>query len=240
MTYNGPLSLMATHSDLFPPVSQARSQPNGLLCVGSNLKKSTLLKAYQQGIFPWYTEGQPLLWWSPDPRMVLFPEHIHVSRSMKRWLKKRASLYTIKLNQNFSRVMTLCGTAGYRAKEGGGWITRDMLNAYAALNQAGYAISFEVFCAKGNLVGGLYGVHLGSVLFAESMFSLHNNVSKWLLILLAQSNAFSLIDCQVYSEHLYTLGADLIPRNTFIQLIQRNLKEKKFSDDILLHRLLVN
>jgi leucyl/phenylalanyl-tRNA--protein transferase len=200
---------------IFPPVSLA--EPDGLLAVGGDLSKERLLLAYRSGIFPWY-EGHHILWWSPDPRFVLFPAELHVSRSMRQLLKKPPFEFTV--NQAFPEVISNCRTIG-RPGQDGTWITEDVRDAYIELHQAGYAHSAETWL-DGQLVGGLYGIRLGNFFFGESMFSLVSNASKFSFIryvqLLIQEN-IALIDCQVYTDHLSSLGARMIPRAEFVDLI---------------------
>ncbi len=199
--------------DVFPPTRNALSNPNGLLAVGGDLSIHRLRAAYARGIFPWYEQGQPILWWSPDPRMVLAPDKIHVSRSLQKFLRR--STWTVSVDRCFDLVVQGC--AGLRNKSQGTWITPDMQQAYGQLHAAGVAHSIEVF--DGNaLVGGLYGVALGRVFFGESMFSCQSNASKTAFISLARwlrREGFVLIDCQVANPHLQSLGATEMPRNLF-------------------------
>ena len=203
----------------FPPANNALPDPNGLLAVGGDLSPERLLAAYQQGIFPWYEEGQPLLWWSPTPRTVLAPETAHLSRSMRKFLRKSA--FTIDLDQDFPGVIQAC--ANPRDYTDATWITPAMQQAYIELHRLGYAHSVEV--REGNeLVGGLYGVALGGVFFGESMFSRRSNASKTAFLALAahlHNLGFELIDCQMPTEHLKTLGAVDITRDEFIHRVQR-------------------
>jgi leucyl/phenylalanyl-tRNA--protein transferase len=199
----------------FPDPATALRHPNGLLAAGGDLRPERLLLAYQLGIFPWYEADQPPLWWSPDPRMVLFPHEVHVSRSMQKFLRRHP--YTLRSDTAFSQVMQLCGST--RAE--GTWISPAMLEAYHALHQLGHAHSVEVW-EGGELVGGLYGVALGRMFFGESMFSLRPNVSKLALIDLATrlpTAGYHLIDCQVANPHLASLGARNLARSRFRQLL---------------------
>ena len=223
------IHILPADSDDFPPVSLAFTEPDGLLCAGGNLNVDTLLKAYCLGIFPWYSEGEPILWWAPHPRMVLWPETIHVSHSTARWMKRKAPHYLLTCNRDFCRVMKLCATVGNR-KTKGTWITSAMFDAYHEMFKRGHGLSVEVWNDSNRLVGGLYGIHLGQMLFAESMFSLESNVSKFILIMLARSNSFKLIDCQIYSKHLDSMGAVLIPRSDFQNYIQRFIELPKRPD----------
>lgn len=199
----------------FPPVESALHDPNGLLAAGGDLSPERLLRAYRQGIFPWYSDGQPILWWSPDPRAVLFPEHLHISRSLRKVLRK--SPYAITFDQDFSAVIHGCRAAP-RKQGPGTWIVTEMVQAYCRLHDQGHAHSIECWQA-GRLVGGLYGVALGEVFFGESMFSLAPDASKIALVHLARSGRYRLIDCQQPSEHLARLGAECIPRREFTRLL---------------------
>ena len=207
--------LSANPSDLrFPPVDVAT--PEGLLAVGGDLRPERLLEAYRHGIFPWYNDEQPILWWSPDPRTVLFPEKLHVSRSLKRSL--RPGLFSVTLDTCFRDVMRHCAGPRPQYPDGGPWITADMLDAYQCLHELGYAHSVEIWQA-GELVGGLYGVALGGAFFAESMFTRVPNASKVALVcLVRQLHAwgFRLMDCQQSSPHVTALGAESIPRRDFL------------------------
>ena len=203
----------------FPSADHALDEPNGLLAVGGDLSVARLLNAYRNGIFPWYEDGQPILWWSPDPRMVLFPAQLKISHSLRKLLAKQA--YTVSLDQAFSQVMQHCAAA--RRESTGTWITDAMRVAYTALHENGIAHSVEVWW-KGELVGGLYGVALGQIFFGESMFSKADNTSKVALVYLVKQLLrwnFELIDCQVSSEHLLTLGAREVSRASFQQLLRR-------------------
>jgi leucyl/phenylalanyl-tRNA---protein transferase len=205
----------------FPDVSSALHYPNGLLAVGGDLSPERLLYAYSHGIFPWYSEGQPILWWSPDPRTALFPDQMHISRSLRRQLHK--GNFIARFDSAFAAVMTGC--AGFRPKqaEGGTWITSAMQQAYQKLHRLGYAHSLEIIM-DGELAGGLYGIALGGVFFGESMFSRRANASKIALVCLARQLGawgFRMIDCQVHSEHLVRLGSISMPRTEFLQLLQR-------------------
>lgn len=196
----------------FPLLSYAQKDEKGLLCAGGNLDNSTLLKAYSKGIFPWYNVGQPILWWSPDPRMILFPEDIHISKSMTKFKKK--SNYSITWNKDFPATIHACA----EARNEGTWVHEDMINAYISLHKNRHAHSIEVWDGS-NLCGGLYGVAIGKVFFGESMFSFVNNASKLALIFLAQSGLYKLIDCQYHTDHLERMGAKLIPRKEYIKLL---------------------
>jgi leucyl/phenylalanyl-tRNA--protein transferase len=207
--------LNTTGEDLrFPPVEQA--SPEGLLAVGGDLRPERLLEAYRHGIFPWYDDDQPILWWSPDPRTVLFPDKLHISRSLKRSL--RPGLFRVTLDTCFRDVMQHCAGPRTQYPEGGTWITAAMLEAYGRLHELGYAHSVETW-QKGTLVGGLYGVALGGAFFAESMFTRVPDASKVALASLVrqlQAWGFRIIDCQQASPHVMRFGAEEIPRRRFL------------------------
>ena len=201
----------------FPPLHRALREPNGLLAAGGDLSVKRLVAAYRQGIFPWYGEGQPVLWWSPDPRMVLYPREIAVSRSLRKRLRKRD--FELRVDTCFVRVMHAC--AEPRAGQGGTWITDDMLEAYASLHAAGMAHSVETWI-EDELTGGLYGVALGRVFFGESMFSRASDASKIALVHLARQLErwnFGIVDCQMATAHLASLGAREIPRKDFVRAL---------------------
>jgi leucyl/phenylalanyl-tRNA--protein transferase len=200
---------------IFPPVEL--SEANGLLAVGGDLAPERLIMAYTNGIFPWFGEGEPILWWSPDPRLVLFPAKLHVSRSMKQTLQQER--FTFTYDRCFREVVTACRVS--RREEGETWITEAMVDAYCRLYDQGSAHSVEAW-HNGELAGGLYGVALGACFFGESMFTKISNASKAALITLTralQARGFRLIDCQVDSPHLQSLGAELLPRKIFLNLL---------------------
>ncbi len=200
----------------FPPITQAFTEPDGLLAAGGSLSPEILLKAYRQGIFPWYSQGQPILWWSPDPRCVLFPEKLRISRSLRKTLNKNP--FVIKLDSAFREVMQNC--AKPRKNESGTWITRDMLEAYCQMHELGYAHSVE--CWQDDiLVGGLYGMTCGKIFAGESMFSDKPDASKIALEYLCNTIKPELIDVQVYSKHMERLGAEMIPRSKYLEYLQR-------------------
>ena len=199
------------------------SRQDGLLAVGGDLSIERLILAYRMGIFPWYSHGDPILWWSPDPRLVLYPNALNVSRSLMKTLKQGHFLVT--LDQDFSQVIVACAAAP-RDKQPGTWITTDMMDAYCRLHEAGFAHSVEVW-NQGELAGGLYGVSLGKCFFGESMFARKNNASKVGLVTLVQllrKWSFHLIDCQVTTQHLVRLCAREIPRNQFMAELKLALK----------------
>ncbi|WP_313957294.1 leucyl/phenylalanyl-tRNA--protein transferase [Sedimenticola selenatireducens] len=210
----------------FPPVDSAEREPDGLLAVGGDLSPVRLLNAYRQGIFPWYSEEQPILWWSPNPRMVLFPQKIKVSKSLNKTLRNRG--YVFSFDQAFSSVINHCAMPQPGREET--WITDEMMDAYIHLHKLGFAHSAEVW-EEDRLVGGLYGVAIGRVFFGESMFSLSRDASKIALVHLANAlaeQAFELIDCQVYTAHLVTLGAEEIDRDSFTQLLNHHCQQTGF------------
>ncbi|MEX0275374.1 MAG: leucyl/phenylalanyl-tRNA--protein transferase [Flavobacteriaceae bacterium] len=201
----------------FPPLETASA--DGLLAVGGDLSPERLLLAYRSGIFPWYGENSPILWWSPNPRMVLHPAHVKVSKSMKKVM--RSNRFSLTRNQCFDQVVTQCALAKRPGQEGT-WITPEMKNAYGQLFTMGHAQSYEVW-EKGHLVGGLYGVDLGHVFCGESMFSTVDNASKFAFITMARelnTKGYTLIDCQVHTPHLESLGAQLIPREEFVAILK--------------------
>ena len=202
----------------FPATEQALSYPNGLLAVGGDLSTNRLINAYRQGIFPWYEDPQPIMWWSPDPRSVLFPDELHVSRRLRKQM--RLHNYRVTTDTAFHRVVTLC--AAPRSAESGTWITNSMGRAYMELHRLNYAHSVEVWDGRGQLIGGLYGVAMGAVFFGESMFSRADNASKMALVATVQlmrKRGYGIIDCQVESDHLNSLGARNIPRQDFEQYL---------------------
>lgn len=206
----------------FPPVASALTEPDGLLCAGGDLRPERILEAYRRGIFPWYAEGQPILWWSPDPRMVLFPHELKVSRSLRKSLRNRG--FRVTFDTRFEQVVACCAAAGSRADEGT-WISPEMQQAYAELHALGHAHSVETWLDD-VLVGGLYGLQLGRIFFGESMFSTAPDASKVALYWLVQRSlgeGVELIDCQVASEHLFSLGARLIPRTEFVARLEHGL-----------------
>lgn len=211
-----------TRDIIFPPVHLAAEI--GLLAVGGDLSPRRLLEAYRQGIFPWYSEGEPILWWSPDPRFVLFPEELKMTRSMRQFLKK--DVIQITYDRAFPAVIAACRKP--RPQREATWITPDMQAAYVRLHERGFAHSVEVWQAD-DLVGGLYGVSLGRCFFGESMFSSASNASKAALIDLARRLGtldFSLIDCQVHTAHLESLGARPVPRSEFMVLLKDALQQE--------------
>lgn len=209
----------------FPEITDALNNPNGLLAIGGDLSEARLLSAYQKGIFPWYNEGQPILWWSPNPRCILKPNKIHISHSLKKCLRKNQ--YQITYNKNFANVINQCSVN--RNKDNDTWLTTDMKKAFINLHKLGYAHSVE--CWHNNkLIGGLYGIAMGKIFFGESMFSRISNASKITLVHLAKrldEMNFQLIDCQINSKHLQTLGAQLITRKQFTKFLKDFCNLKK-------------
>jgi leucyl/phenylalanyl-tRNA---protein transferase len=201
---------------IFPPVHL--SEPDGLLAIGGDLSPDRLLLAYRSGIFPWY-EGEYILWWSPDPRCVLFPAELKVSHSMKQLLKRDA--FEFSVDRAFGEVIRTCKEIN-RKSQASTWITDEVENAYMLMHQLGYAHSVEVW-QNGELAGGLYGLRMGKVFFGESMFSHVTNASKYAFIKYVQqlhADGVELVDCQVHTTHLESMGARLIPRKEFLQLLQ--------------------
>jgi len=203
----------------FPALSEALTDPDGLLAAGGCLSEARLLTAYANGIFPWYGEEDPILWWSPDPRLIIFPDQLHISKSLKKTLRKQP--FSITFDQAFADVIVACSQP--RADEAGTWLSIEMQAAYINLHQQGHAHSIEAWC-EGRLVGGLYGVAIGAVFFGESMFHTQTDASKIAFVTLIQKLnewGYQLIDCQVHSEHLVSLGAEEIPRQHFMGLLEQ-------------------
>jgi leucyl/phenylalanyl-tRNA--protein transferase len=223
-------------NDPFPSPLRALREPNGLLAAGADLAVPRLLDAYRRGIFPWYSEGEPVLWWSPDPRMILAPGRLAVSRSLRKRLRRGD--YEVRTDTSFEEVMRAC--AEPREGQAGTWISAEMIDAYGALHQAGYAHSVECWI-DGELAGGLYGVSIGRVFFGESMFTQRSDASKIALVHLVRQLerwSFGLIDCQMSTPHLASLGAHEIPRPDFMRALQElvNYPTQKgpwrFDDDL--------
>ncbi len=210
----------------FPPVEFA--EDDGLLALGGDHSIERLLLAYRSGIFPWYSEGQMILWWSPDPRFVLFPKKVKISKSLKQLFNR--GTFEVTYDQDFQAVISSCKRAPRKGQDDT-WITEEMLKAYIELHVAGYAHSVEVWYEK-ELVGGLYGVSIGNCFFGESMFSKMDNASKVGFITLVrklESLGFGLIDCQVHTDHLKRLGAGEIPRSEFINILKKGLENETIS-----------
>ena len=205
----------------FPPLEQALDEPAGLLAAGGDLSPARLLAAYQRGIFPWYSPGQPVLWWSPDPRAVLFPEEFNCSRSLAKTIRNGG--FEVVIDRDFGAVIDAC--AAPRPHAPGTWITSEMRNAYLRLHRLGQAHSFETW-RNGQLAGGLYGVRLGEVFFGESMFSRERDASKVALahlVTVCLRNSIAVIDCQLPSPHLESLGSRTIPRLQFQALLREHI-----------------
>lgn len=200
----------------FPPVEHALREPNGLLAIGGDLSLDRLLAAYRQGIFPWFSDGEPILWWSPDPRMVLFPDELKVARSLQKTIKNRP--FELRLNTAFREVITACSST-LRPDQHGTWITQNIIDAYCRLHEAGYAISSEAWL-DGKLVGGCYGVKIGHMFYGESMFHHINDASKVAFVHLVEylrNLQVGMIDCQMKTAHLARFGAREISRADFMQ-----------------------
>jgi leucyl/phenylalanyl-tRNA--protein transferase len=207
----------------FPDPTGAEREPDGLLAIGGDLSLTRLVNAYRRGIFPWYSQGQPILWWSPDPRTVLYPDRLKVSRSLRKTIRR--GLFEVSRDTAFDDVVAAC--AAPRRDTQGTWITDEMALAYRSLFRSGLAHSVEVW-QGGRLVGGLYGVALGRVFFGESMFNRVSDASKIALVHLVeqlQARSYRVIDCQVYSAHLISLGAQEIPRAKFLQELEEEADE---------------
>ena len=199
----------------FPPLELALAEPNGLLCAGGDLSARRIIEAYLQGIFPWYGDGEPILWWSPDPRMVLVPSELRISRSLRKALRKGG--HEVRLDFDFAAVIRACAGAPRRG-QAGTWITAAMQDAYCALHELGFAHSVETWL-NGRLVGGLYGLAIGRMFYGESMFAHATDASKIALAHLTrflEKRGFGLIDCQMKTPHLASLGGREIPRREFI------------------------
>lgn len=210
-----------TDEIVFPPPDLA--EDNGLLAVGGDLSEGRLLLAYSMGIFPWYSEGDPVLWWSPDPRLVLLPEELRISRSLRQTIG--SGTFTVTFDSAFEEVIKTCASL-HLQEDGDTWITNDMIEAYTCLHYSGYAHSVEAW-SDGKLAGGLYGVSLGSAFFGESMFTEKSNSSKVAFATLIRQLirwGFTLIDCQVATSHLKSFGAEEIPRNDFLMLLKTALQ----------------
>ena len=208
----------------FPPLEQALEEPAGLLAAGGDLSPVRLLAAYQRGIFPWYSPGQPVLWWSPDPRAVLFPEEFNCSRSLAKTIRNGG--FEVVIDRDFGAIMDAC--AAPRPHAPGTWITSEMRSAYLRLHRLGQAHSFEAW-RNGQLAGGLYGVRLGGVFFGESMFSRERDASKVALahlVAVCLRNSIAVIDCQLPSPHLESLGSRTIPRLQFQALLREHISLK--------------
>lgn len=212
----------------FPPLDKALRDPNGLLAAGGDLRPERLIQAYRHGCFPWYQDGQPILWWSPDPRTVLFPDELHVSRSLRKVLRQQC--YQVSFDRAFAAVIQAC--AAPRDYADGTWITTPMQQAYLQLHELGIAHSVEVW-QDDELVGGLYGLAMGQLFFGESMFSRADNASKVGFVTLVEylrAKGFVLIDCQMPSQHLHSFGARAISRDAFAAYLRAHLDQPSNAD----------
>jgi len=211
----------------FPPLHRADS--HGILALGGDLSVERLLLAYKSGIFPWFSENEPIVWWSPDPRFVLFPEKLKISKSMRPIFNQ--NIFEFTFDKAFEEVILACKTTK-RKGQYGTWITEDMLEAYNTLHQLGFAHSVEVW-KEGDLLGGLYGISIGKIFFGESMFSKVSNASKAGFIYLVRKlkeAGVHVIDCQVHTQHLESLGAEMIPRTDFVKLLKEGLIERDLGE----------
>ncbi|MFK7995464.1 MAG: leucyl/phenylalanyl-tRNA--protein transferase [Granulosicoccus sp.] len=211
-----PIPFLAPDDDLtpFPSVSSSLSEPNGLLMAGGNLSPQRLMAAYRAGVFPWYEAGEPILWWSPDPRCIIWPDRIKISRSLRKTIGSKK--FEVTENLAYREVMKQCGAP--RSGSTGTWVTDEMIDAYCKLNELGVARSLEVWMGH-RLVGGLYGIHMGNVFVGESMFSLERDASKVALAYLARCEKYEMIDCQLETVHLVSMGAETISRERYIELL---------------------
>ncbi|WP_394169310.1 leucyl/phenylalanyl-tRNA--protein transferase [Saccharospirillum alexandrii] len=226
--------LEAEQNACFPPTTEALANPPGLLAAGGALTPEWLLTAYERGIFPWYSDGEPILWWSPEPRMVLLPGEMHLSRSLRKAYRQAPP--TITVNTAFSRVIEACQAP--RARQPGTWITAPMRDAYTELHQLGWAHSIEVW-RDDDLIGGLYGIGIDGIFFGESMFSRRTNGSKLALLALQEAallQSLRLIDCQVYNDHLASLGAREVERPWFEQQLPRQRRAVSLPDAVALNQ----
>ena len=211
------------HHDPFPNTDQALIEPNGLIAISNTLKSERIIEAYKQGIFPWFNQHEPILWWSPDPRLVLFPDDLKISSSLSKKIKKNN--YQFEVDKNFLSVIKSCGEVK-RKDQDGTWIDERIINAYTELHQMKIAHSFEIYFNR-NLVGGLYGIILDDVFFGESMFHYKTDASKIAFVLAVQylkKMGVKMIDCQMKTKHLLSFGAKEITRNHFIQLLNTYIK----------------
>lgn len=216
-----PFYYLLTDKIAFPPPHLASR--DGLLAIGGDLSEKRLLLAYRMGIFPWFSDEEPIMWWSPDPRLVLYPDEIRISKSLKKTIKK--DVFQVTMDQAFNRVINECARVR-RGKNQGTWIVNDMIKAYCRLHESGFAHSVEAWY-EGKLAGGLYGVSLGRCFFGESMFTRISNASKVAFVKLVKylkALSFDMIDCQVTTEHLMRFGAREIPRKYFLEQLEKALE----------------
>ena len=219
------ITVLTDSLNKFPETSQALENPNGLLAAGGSLNRETLLNAYERGIFPWFEDQSPILWWSPNPRCILEPEAFSPSKSLRKRIRKRD--FEIRINSCFEEVIENCKRVS-RKKQIGTWITNEMKDAYIDLHRSGFAHSIECFI-NNQLAGGLYGISLGNLFFGESMFQRATDCSKLALVGLVQvmkENKCKMIDCQVSNAHLLSLGATEVSRENFLNLLREGLVEK--------------
>jgi len=211
-----PIPFLAPDDDLtpFPSVDTALSEPNGLLMAGGNLSTRRLIAAYRAGVFPWYEDGEPILWWSPDPRCIIWPADVRVTRSLRKTIN--SARYEVTENLAYKEVMRQCGAP--RKNSTGTWVTSEMIDAYCELHKLGVARSLEVWMGH-RLVGGLYGIQVGRIFVGESMFSCERDASKVALVHLARCGEFDLIDCQLETDHLASMGATTVSRARYIELL---------------------
>jgi leucyl/phenylalanyl-tRNA---protein transferase len=242
MTHQQQLPILLTEENIFPDVERSLIEPNGLLAVGGDLTRERLILAYKNGIFPWFSSPEPILWWSPDPRSVLFLDEMKVSRSLGKSIRNRS--FEIWLNKDFNSVLASCAES--RSYADGTWITDEMQAAYADLHDCGVAHSISVY-QDGKLVGGLYGISLGKFFFGESMFNRSTDSSKvalYYLVSYLRDNDFLMVDCQVPNDHLSSLGSRNIPRQEFIaqlnQWVDWPQPESMWQRRELTHSLCVN
>lgn len=217
------LTWLKRDSTEFPPLTRALQEPDGLLAAGGDLSSARLLAAYRHGCFPWFGEGQPILWWSPDPRMVLLPENLHVAKSLRKSMRK--NIFEVSFDRCFTQVIQAC--AAPRAYADSTWINEDIIQGYSQLHKLGYAHSVEVW-QNNHLIGGLYGIAMGKLFFGESMFSRVTDASKIGFVTLVQylkQAGFVLIDCQMHTQHLSSLGATEICRDDFSSYLTRYLDQ---------------
>jgi leucyl/phenylalanyl-tRNA--protein transferase len=230
--------LSAEQKPNFPNTENALDEPEGLLAAGGKLSPEWLLQAYERGIFPWFSEGEPIMWWSPAPRMVLTPGEAHISRSLRKAFRKID--IEIKVNTRFSDIIGFCGDESLRNE--GTWITDSMINAYITLHEQGWAHSVEVY-EQGKLIGGLYGIGIENVFYGESMFSLAPNASKYALIALsewAKNEPLSIIDCQLHNPYLESMGAIEVCRESFESHLPKNRTQLSLTNKPNLTQLLRN
>lgn len=224
-----PVYWLTDDPTLFPHYDYAT--PEGIIAAGGDLSPQRLINAYANGIFPWFNPGEPIIWWSPDPRFVLFPDDLKVSKSMRPYFNKNK--FQLTYDQNFRAVITACKKKKRARQSGGTWITDDMVEAYCTLHELGYAHSVEAW-QNNELVGGLYGISLGKCFFGESMFAKVSNASKFAFISLVQELKaldFKLIDCQQETQHLASLGAKAISRDAFLDFLTANAQEPTLTGD---------